>query len=161
MKKLKEGEEYCANENCPVDKSCLCFETLKCYGDNSCEETQTFNVGDHFRMKLCVNAEHATPSEKVDLYIAIIPSNTDFLFFLTWYPWDPVAVWKGGNISFNIAYRHNITPSSQCYILYDFDIPSGIAGTYEAYGLFNRAGHPLNFFSFQSNLAYTKFTIEE
>jgi len=159
---VSEGGGNCLDENCPEGQSCLCFEALKCNsGEDSCEEDDFFRVGDHFKLNLCINAEQSNRFELVDLYVGIIPLQTNSLFLVTWNPWNPVVVWDGGEINSDVAYRQNLGQYSACYTIYDFEVPPGIGGTYDLYALFNRAGHPLDVFSLLSNLAYKRITFED
>ena len=158
---VNQIEGNCLEEECPVGKSCLCFQTLKCDGENSCEQAESFNVGDHFRLNLCINADQSDRVDLVDLYVGIIPLQSNTLFLVTWNPWDPVVVWDGGEITSDIAYRQHIEQTNQCFTIYDFEIVPGIYGTYDLYALLNQAGNPLNFFYFSSNLAYKRITFED
>ena len=159
---VSEEEGNCLDENCPEGQSCLCFEALKCNsGEDSCEEEDFFRVGDHFKLNLCINTDQSNRFELVDLYVGIIPLQTNSLFLMTWNPWAPVVIWDGGEINSDVAYRQNLWQYSASYTIYDFEVPPGIGGTYDLYALFNRAGHPLDVFSLLSNLAYKRITFED
>ena len=151
----------CLDEECQPGESCLCFDALRCDSmGNQCEEDEFFHIGDRFRLNLCINAQQADRFDKVDLYVAIIPSNGSILF-VTSNPWQPVVLWNGGEINSDLAYRQGLEQYNQCFTLYDFEVPPGFGGTYEVYAVFNRSGHPLDVFSLLSNLAYGRVTFEE
>ncbi len=141
------------NLTCPVTQSCLNFELINCNSSNNCKESNIFYKDNKLQLKLNINPQSSDPLKQVDLYVGILsPDGT--LWFLTSDPSNPVAVWNGGVISPDMAYRQNIKQSGQSLALLNFTVNQGLSGIYTVYALFEGAGESLDLSSLLSNLAY-------
>ena len=135
---------------CPAAQSCLNFEVLNCDSSNICKQDNLFYKDDTLKLKLNIDSQTADPLKRVDLYVALMFPDGSFWFLTP----NAIALWNGGSILSNMAYKQNIEQNSQSFLLLNFTVPQGMTGTYTVYAVFEKAGEALNLSSLLSNLAY-------